>query len=65
MIAKRKRVSRCKTNPTPREIRRQCEEIQDGWSPRERQSRRRAVPKRWVLPFYVVSEIADFDPELN
>ena len=65
MITKRKRVSRCKTNPTPREIRQQCEAIQDGWSSRERQRRRRALPKRWVLPFYVVREIAGFDAELN
>lgn len=52
MIEMRKnRVSGCRVyEPTPKDIRRACEEIQATWSPRERGKRDRGPRTPWWTP---------------
>ncbi|MFO7905910.1 MAG: hypothetical protein ACQESR_30395 [Planctomycetota bacterium] len=52
MIATRKRTAFGDRGyePTPKDIRRACEEIQATWSPRERARRNRESPVAWWTP---------------
>ena len=51
-------------NPSPDEIRATIQEIQAGWTERERLSRvvGRSGPKAWKVPWVHTSAVADPDP---
>lgn len=52
-------TDRNRADPSPREIRRQCLEIQKGWSETTRRHRAGAgEPRRWSVPFASAPEFA-------
>jgi hypothetical protein len=62
MIAIREnQVSRCRVyEPTPKDIRRACDEIQARWSPRQRAKRTQTpLATWWTVPMIRMSEIVE------
>jgi hypothetical protein len=62
MIATRENQAfgRCVYEPTPKDIRRACDEIQSTWSPRQRAKRDRGPRATWwTVPMIRVSDIAE------
>jgi hypothetical protein len=51
-------VTKHAPDPTPEEIRRQCEAIRAAWSRKQEQQRLAAKPEQWELPEYNVMEIS-------
>jgi hypothetical protein len=50
-------VSGKKPDPTPEEIKAECEKIQQEWTENQKRSRTVKGPDRWELPEYNVMEI--------